>query len=809
MESLLQDLRFTFRQLWNNKGFAVTAIVSLALGIGATTAVFSVVYGLLIDPYPYRDADRMIHVQMLDTAGREAGLVVTTGPEHQELLQAKCVDDSFQQRNIPATITGNQLPAAVQMGEYTPNLFTYMGVPPLRGRFFTAADAPEGKPEPVAVLSYLFWKRQFGANPNVLGSTIELDRKPYTVIGIAPPRFTWGDTEVYVPMVPSADPHDYYNDFIKLKPGVTREAAAAELEPLFRRFIERDPRSFAPVSHIKVVTLNEQILGRFAGTILLLFAAVALLLVIGCANVSILLMARGAARVHELAVRSSIGASRGRIVRQLLTESLLLSITGAVLGVLAAYKGVALIAAALPAFSFPHEAAIHVNGYVLAFTGMVALLTGILFGMSPALRLSRPQLGQLIQSGGMRHSGSASSRRTHRLLIASQVALTILLLAVAGAAIRGFLAQYKIPLGYEPENVTSLNLTLPKGSYPKWQERVNKVEAVRETIASTPGVADAAGTVTWFPPFQGYTNKIEIESRQNVTGLQSQLALVNPHLFSTLRIPLLNGRNFTDAENLRAAHVALVNQTFVKKFLPDVDPIGQHVRTSGLKFESPVLVFADNNDDWFEIVGVVADARNNGTERTIEPALFVPESMVVPPQISLMLRTPLTSDEVVHNVQVKLRSYDPELATIDHHPLTWFLDTVIWGRERFVAWVFVVFSGLALVLAAMGLYSVISYTVTQRNQEMGIRMALGAQRVDIVRLVVMSAAATVGAGILVGMVLSVALNRVIVHWVDAGSRDPLMLAAVAAILVVIALIACALPARRAAGLDPMKALRTE
>jgi hypothetical protein len=317
MESVLQDLRFTARQLLKNKSFTLTAVLSLALGIGATTAVFSVVYGVLMDPYPYKDAKRMVHVELFDKEGRQMGLVFNTGAELNDLKQAKCVDDIFMQGGNTVTMTGsNQIPVSVQLGEYTPNLFEYMGVPPQLGRQFTSADLTDGKASPIAVLSYLFWKKQFGASRDVLGKTIELDHKIYTIIGVAAPRFTWGDSDVYVPYTPTGDPHDYRNSFIKLKPGVTLEAANAELQPLVLSFRDRDPKGYAPVVRTKTVTLNEQVLGQFSGTLLLLFGAVVLLLIIGCTNVSILMLARSTARMHELELRSSMGASRWRVMRQ-------------------------------------------------------------------------------------------------------------------------------------------------------------------------------------------------------------------------------------------------------------------------------------------------------------------------------------------------------------------------------------------------------------------------------------------------------------------------------------------------------------
>ena len=818
MESIRQDIRFSVRQLLKNKSFTLTALLSLALGIGATTAVFSVVYGVLLDPYPYKDAKRMVHVQLLDKNGRMMGLIFNNGTELQELKQAKCVDEVFMQGGSTVTMTGDQIPVSVQLGEYTPNLFEYMGVPPLLGRQFNSADITDGTASPVAVLGYLFWKKQFNASKDVLGKSVEIDHKLYTVIGVASPRFTWGDSDVYVPFIPNADPKDYRNSFIKLKPGYSLEAARAELEPLVLQWRDRDPKGYPPVTHLKVVTLNEQVLGQFSGTLLLLFGAVTLLLVIGCANVSILMLARGTARMHELALRSSLGASRRRIVRQMLTESVMLSLAGAAIGVLLAYGAVKWIAAALPYYSFPHEASIHVSVPVLLFSVLIAVLTGILFGISPALQLSRPNLSELIQSGAGRHSGGGAGRRTHRLLITGQVALTLVLLTIAGAATRAFLNAYRLPLGFDVDNVTYLGLALPKKSHPGWTDRANKYEAVRQAIASAPGVEQASVVTTWTPPMQAYTAKVDIEERQDLTGIQSQLVLVSPETFETLGIPLVQGRNFSQSEMMRGAHVGLVNQAFVRKYLGDSDPIGRHVKSPGLKIDQQDFAFAADSDGWFEIVGVTADARNNAgfrngesntKELPIEPSFYVPHTMVLTPYMNFLVRTKGDAASAIRSAEQRVLLLDPEIAVAETHPLTWYMETMIWGQQRFIASLFAIFSLLGLVLAATGLYSVVSFSVGQRNQEMGIRMALGAQRANILGLVLKSVAATVGIGIVLGLALSVALNRVVAHWVQSSSRDPLLLITVAFVLVVIALFACIWPARRAATLDPMKALRTE
>jgi putative ABC transport system permease protein len=808
MSGVLQDLRYAVRQIRKSPGFAFTTLLSLTLGIGATTAIFSVVYGVLLDPYPYRDPERMVHVELRDKSDR-GPLFFVNGSEYQELLQASSIDDVFLQNQQQETLTGRQFPISVRVGQYSSNLFTYMGVPPALGRQFTPADAPRGKASPVAVLSYLFWQQQFGGNRNVVGQTIELDHTLYSVIGVAAPRFTWGDSDVYVPGTPTADPHDYWMAFIKLKPGAKHPAAAAELQVLVDRFVKDDPRDFRRDRKVAIVTLNEEVLGRFSGTLVLLFVAVIALLVIGCANVSILLLARGIARQHELAVRSSIGASRVRLVRQLLTESVLLSLAGAGLGVLAAYRGVSTLSSMLPLYSFPHEAAIRVNGTVLAFTAAVAVVTGILFGISPAWQLSHPPISELIQANSTNVTGTARSRNTHRFLIAGQVALTLLLMAGAGAAMKAFLALTHTPLGFEPDHIFAVNVALPKGAYPTWQARLNANEVVRQTISAAPGVESASVSAAWFPPFAGFNAKIEIRSKPSLTGAEAALALVSPQEFSILRIPLLAGRVFNDVEVGRAAHLALVNQAFVKQFLAGADPIGQAVRSSMLKIERPDLLLSQAPDDWMEVIGVVGDVRNDGLDHPTKPAVFLPYSFVLPPDESLSVRSAGDPEAAIQSVKERMRDIHPDLVVGNAHTLIWWLYTQGWGQGRFIATLFSLFAILALALAATGLYSVVSFTVTQRTQEVGIRMALGAPRANILRLVISSTAVMLAAGVVVGLGLSVVLGRVVGSWAGGSPRDPATLLSAALVLVLVSVVACVAPAWRAASVDPAVALRYE
>jgi predicted permease len=808
MRILLQDIRYAFRQFLKSPGFAASAVLSLMLGIGATTAIFSVVYGLLLDPYPYKDAKRMVHVELRDKNGR-GPLLIVNGTQAGEVRKASSVDDVFLQDEKRENLTGEKFPVSVNVGLYSPNMFDYMGVPPLLGREFTPADAPGGNPAPVAVLSYLFWQRQYGASRDVIGKSIELDHTPYTVIGVVPPRFTWGDSDVYLPAWPSADPHYYWLSFIKLKPGTKYPAAQAEMQVLADRFAKQDPKNYPQDMRAKIVTLNEEVLGRFAGTIVFLFGAVVILLIIGCANVSILLLARGTARQHELAVRTSMGAGRGRLIRQLLTESVLLSVTGAAAGVLAAYWGVKALSTMLPYYSFPHEAAIHVNGMVLIFSAAIALFTGILFGISPAYQLSRPQLSALIQANSVKLTGSSRSRHTHRLLIAGQVALTLLLLAGAGGAMKAFLAKVHTPLGFDPDHVFAMNVAMPKGATSTWQERINQNEMVRQAVAQAPGVAEAGVSASWFPGFGGFNAKIEIQSRPTLTDSEAVLTLISPQLLSALRMPLLRGRIFDDAESRRGAHLAMVNQAFVRQYLGDLDPLGQSVRSPMLKIDQPTLLPAPSPDDWLEVVGVVGDAKNDGLEHPVKPAIFLPYSFLLPPEERFIVRASGDPETTIRSVKERLREVNVEFVVGRDHTLAWWLDTDGWGRERFIATIFGLFAVLALVLAATGLYSVVSFAVTQRTQELGIRMALGARRGTVVQLVLGSTAAMLGAGVAVGLLLSVILNRVVASWAGGSSRDPVTLLAAAALLVLVAGVACVLPAWRAASIDPMRALRVE
>ncbi|HYM78730.1 MAG TPA: ABC transporter permease [Candidatus Dormibacteraeota bacterium] len=811
MQTLLQDFNFSLRQLLKSPAFSLTAVISLALGIGATTAVFSVVYAVLMSPYPYADSDRMVHMRLLDNSQQARGFGLT-GAQWQQIRKSPVVEDAFMEDDWNLTVTGRDLPEDVQGVYLSSNGFTFMGVPPALGRGLIPSDAIDGQePQPVAVLSYKFWQRHFNADPAVLGQTLQLVRKNYTIVGVAARRFTWGDGDVYLPLKVTQDPVKAFYVGLRLKRGVTHEAAIAALQPLIEQFAKETPKHF-PSDHFQfsVVGLNEQFVHQLGGTLYLLFSAVALLLAIGCGNVSILLLARGTSRQHEFAVRTAIGASRGRIIRQLLTESLLLSLTGAVFGVLLAYRALAVIVELLPKYSFPHEAAIQINLPVLVFSVAVALCTGILFGLWPALQLSRPAVSQVMQSSTRKIAGAVHGRRTHTVLTAAQVALTLVMLAGAGAAMEGFLRLIHTPLGYDPHNVMSVGIPVHDGAYPTWEARLAYFEQLRSRASTVPGVTMAAISSNATPPDNGWQTGIEILGKSRRDEQKVRVNFVSPGYFPILRIALAQGRIWDEAENHRAAHVAVINQTMARLYFPNGDALQQSLKVPDMKDAPPYVTTAPNSDDsWLQIVGVIADKRDDGLRNPILPEIFVPYTLSMRVWTQILVRSEVPPLTLLHAVGMQVNSVDADqqingqVQDLDH----WITGLQEYEQEQLVAWLFGAFALLALALAAVGLYSVVSYSVVQRTNEFGIRMALGAQRTHVLRIVAASTAASVGSGIAAGLILSLALNKVLARWAEGSSRDPRVLLAVTVLLGVVAAIACLGPARRAVGVDPMTALR--
>ena len=812
MQTLLQDFRFSLRQLVKSPGFTLTAVISLALGIGATTAVFSVVYGILMNPYPYAASDRMVHMRLMDKAGHESGFGLTAG-QWQQIRKSPVVEDAFISDDWNLTVTGHDLPEDVAGVYLTSNAVNYFGVPAFLGRGLVPSDAIDGQdPQPVVVLSYKFWQRHFNSNPAVLGQTLQLVRKNYTIVGVAAPRFTWDDGDVYLPLKVTQDVVRSYYVGLRLKPGVSHAMANAALQPLLEQFALETPKHF-PSDRLRfyVVGLNDDFVRDLGGTLYLLFSAVALLLAIGCGNVSILLLARGTARQHEFAVRTAIGASRPRIIRQLLTEALLLSLTGALLGVLLAYWALAMIVEMLPKYSFPHEAAIQINLPVLLFSAGAALFTGILFGLWPALQLSRPEVSQVMQGTTRKIAGGVRGRTTHNVLIAGQIALTLLMLAGAGAAMEGFLHLMRTPLGYDPHNVMSVGIPVHEGTYKTWAARSAYFDQLLKKVAAIPGVTMAGISSNATPPSNGWPTGVEILGKPAQEDQKVRINFVDPGYFPVLRIPVAQGRIWDETENHNAAHVAVINETMARKYFPNGDALGHSLRVPEMRDEPPFNVAASDPRGWLQIVGVIPDKRDDGLRKPILPEAFVPYTLSMRMFIQILVRSDVPPLSLLHAVGVEVNSVDPDqqlnagVQDLEH----WITSQQEWQREHLLAWLFGAFAVLALALAAVGLYSVVSYSVAQRTNEFGIRVALGAQRGHVLRIVFASTALSVGSGIVAGVALTLALNRVLAQWAEGSSRDPVILLIVTFLLGLVAAIACTGPARRVLRVDPMTALRYE
>ena len=812
MQGFLQDLRYGLRQLRHSPGFTVTAVLSLALGIGATTSVFSVVYAVLLDPYPYANSERMVHLHSKDKAGQDRWLFLT-GPQYQQFRNANSVESAVAEDQWNLTTTGGDLPEDVNAVYFTGNGFNHFGVPALLGRGLVPADAPEGQdPQPVAVLGYEFWQRHYNGERDIVGKTIQLVHKNYTIVGVARPRFTWGDGDVYLPLKLSADSVRTYQVDTKLKPGVSHATANAEFQSLFEQFAKETPKHFpADGFRMDVWGLNDQFVRDLGKTLALLLGAVALLLAIGCGNVSILLLARGTARAHEFAVRSAIGAGRGRLIRQLLTESLVLSLTGAAFGIMLAYRTVAFIVSLLPEFSFPHEAAIRINLPVLCFSVGLAVLTGVFFGLSPAMQLSRPEVSQVMQASTRKVTGSVRGKRLHNILVAGQIALTLLLLASAGAAIQGFMKLIHGNLGYNPHNVMSVGIPVHDNTYTTWESRSAYFDQLLQRVSALPQVVSAGISTNATPPHNGSDNIFEILGRPASEQQRARLNFVSPEYFPVLQIPLLVGRIWDQSETKRGARLAIINETLARQYFPDGNAVGHQIKLPNLKADPPMTVAIPESNDWLEIVGVVADARNDGVGKPVKPSIYIPYTVWMRVWTQILVRTQVPPLSVLHEVRNQIHSVDADQQSAGHVRSLeeWITSQQEYAQEHLIALLFGTFSALALILAAVGLYSVVSYTVAQRTNEFGIRMALGAQRGDVLRIVLHSTAASVGSGILAGVILSVALNRIITHWAQGSPITSPVLFLVSAILAAVAAMACLFPAHHASTIDPMKALRYE
>lgn len=813
VKEALTDLRYTFRLFRSSVSFTLVAVGSMALGIGANSAIFSLVHAVLFDPYPYADAERIVVPTLVSERGR--GAMSYLSADYLDILSdSETIEDAFASDSRQFVVTEG-LSERASGRAVTSNFFDFMGVPAMLGRTFGANDIPStADPPRIAVLSHLFWQRRFGGDPDVVGQSVELDREPYTILGVVPPRFTWTDADVYVPLKLVPGSPQYIRVRPRLKEGVSNVAAATEFELLTRRFVDRSPDAYRgfPEFQMEMPSVNESILGDFQGTLLILLAAVGCLLLIACGNVSILLLARASARRKEIAVRQSLGANRGRLIRQLLTESVVLSAIGGIFGVVLAYKGVPAIVALMPEYSIPHEAEIAVNGTVVLFSFAVAVCTGILFGMAPAFQLASSDTRDAMNESGRSMSGGSRVGRLRGLLVVAEVALTMVLLVGAGVAVRGLVALMETPLGFNPSNVVLLTAATMDGQYTTWQERHTYFAEVLEQLRSAPGVNSASVTVGGTPPYVGFPIPFERAGQAEPDPNQTALVgLIGSDFFSTVETPLLRGRIFTNAEVQRHDPVMLINEEMQQRYFSDVDPIGQVVQLSALAIErNPSLRLPPEADRAFNIIGVVAGSRNRGLTDPSEPGMFVPYSYLLPPSAQFLIRTATEPTSMIDTLRQQVLKADPDQPAAFVRTHDEYLDLTVRGYPQFSTSLFSIFAIVGLLLAASGLFSVVSYSVTRRTHEFGIRRALGASGGNILMLVTKVTVGLIIAGIVIGLGCIAALASVIqTYIVSWDPRDPVAFGAVILLLVGVSLAACWLPARRAISIQPSTALRHE
>jgi predicted permease len=808
------DARFGWRMLIARPGFSAVAMLSIALGIGATTGIFSVIYAVLMNPYPYRDFDRIGWLYTPTATGALWQLNYSPVQYLELKNRVRTMEEEIAIVRRDAVFGGkNLMPEVVKQEDCSSNFFDFFGVPPLLGRVFTAKEFPaEREPDAVAVISYKFWQQTFQGDAGVLGRKILLGAKEYTIVGVMPTRFTWHDRDVYTPMLVRPSPQDYVDIYYRVRPGVTRSQITAEFDPIFREFRKHVPAYFYPEGSVRPewVTIHDGVLGKFATTLLVLFGAVLLLLLIGCGNVANLLLARAAVRQGEIAIRVSIGATRGRLIQQMLTESVMLAVSGGIAGVALAFLAIRVVVALMPEHAVPHEAAIEVSWPVLWFAAALSVLTGIVFGLAPALHASSKNQMEALKSVSRGSGTSASRKRLQNLLMIFEVTFSLVLLTGAGLAVKGLVLLQQQRLGYDPGHVLAFRVQIGEGKYADWASQNAFYERLMAEFRRQPGVVDAAVSLTGTPPWNGFGSKLILDDRPASEAVLGRGNLVSSRYFQMLHVPLLRGRLVNQDDVLRANRVAVISQDSATRWFANKDPIGRHIRVDLFDQNLPRLMYKPPQFvNSFEIVGVVGTARNRGQRDQPEPAVFMPYSILTSPYNATLIRTTMDPAKFISQAREVVRSVDassPIMATLT---LQDWLDAGT-AYPRFSTFLFGVFGAAGMLLAAAGVFSVVSYSVAQHTREFGLRMALGAQPSDVLRLVLASTGRTLSIGLIIGVVLSVFVSRALENRMEGmGSGDIFLFMLVSLVLVVVALAACLLPARSATLIAPLEALRCD
>jgi predicted permease len=811
LNAIGKDIRYALRTLRKAPGFATVVVLTMALGIGANSAIFSVIQGVLLRPLPYPQPDRLVRVYFNSDTQPKFPL---NPYDFRDFRTRNSTFDGMAAINRhDMQLSGAGEPVRLHAFVVTADYFHVLGLSPARGREFHADDELAGHGQQT-ILSDRLWRTQFSADPNILGRTITLDARPYTIVGVMPPgtlhpgnnfnAISDGDTvDLWCPFLFDEDPNSrgsHYMDVIgRLKPGVSPEQGHANLSSVLNQ-IKAEHAGFNGW-RVYLIPLREELIGKQQKTLYFLLGAVGLLLLIACVNAANLLLARATARESEIAVRSALGAARGRIVRQLLTESLLIAVAGAALGTLFAVVGVKTMVAYLPA-GFPRASEIRLDAGVFTFTLLTAILTGLLFGLVPALTASRVNLVQSLREGGRGSTSGGRQLHLRNVLATGEIALACILLIAAGLMLHGFVNLLHADPGFRPQQVLTASIAIPPEHYKTDAQKIRFYNDLTAELEKSPGV-DAAGVATDLPwtGYDGNADGFTVEGRSAEYNRKttSRYHEASPDYFRAVGIPLRHGRFFTLHDDEKAPIAIVVNETMAKRYWPGEDAIGKRIAFRSKPAEK----------DWFTVAGVVGDVKDQADSGPPRPAFWFPYAQMPERQVSLAVRSSGDAAKLAGRLREILHRLDPGLAIADLRLMKQIADASVSG-ERFALSLVGLFAVVALLLAAIGIYGVISYSVNQRMHEFGMRLALGAGQRDVMRLILAEGLKLTIAGTAVGLVSAAGFGKVMESLTfEVGGRDPLTFAAVALLAFAMTALACYLPARRASSADPMRLLRAE
>ena len=810
MSTILQDLKYGLRVLGKNRGFTTVAILTLALGIGASTAIFSVIDNVLLNPFPYVDAQRIVMMTIHNDAdNRPGGRTAFRDAEFLDLQEQNHVfDEVIGGSGQDILYFNGQGTEQFDGGLTTPNMFQVLGVPALLGRTLLPDDAKPGAP-PVFLMAYKLWATRFNSDPNIVGRTFVLNDVLRTLIGVMPPRVTKLGADVWIPIIPDRsvaekDGH-YYMFQAHLKPGVTLRQAQADVNVIAHRLSQIYPKNYPKKFSVQVISWVDNLVGQFRTTLYTLAAAVGLLLLIACSNVANMLLAHGSAREKEMAIRASIGASQSRLVRQMLIESFILAFGGALVGCVLAYAGIKILVRFIPQDTIPHESVIGLNLPVLGFCVALSVLTAVLAGLAPALQTAKLDIVERLKDSAGTLSVGFRRGKLRSILVIAEVALSLVLLTGAGLLMRSFVALQEVDLGLRPDHLLVARLPLPRGQYTTVAAKQQFFRSLLDRVSALPGVVSATEAST-LPPYGGIRSDIDISGKTHSDTWQAIFQLVSDGYFRTLGIRQLRGRTLSEVEVNDGRKVAVINDTLARKYFGQDDPIGRSLTLKMLATDVTPPV----PDPAFEIVGIVADAKNNGIQDPPRPEVFIPYTTTASFERGIIVRTAQNPLAMLDTLRTQIWSVDRNVALTETGSLEDFLQRHTYAEPRFSLILLGVFAGIGLVLVALGVYSLIAYTVSRQTREIGIRMSLGATRGDVHRMVLRMGLQRIAAGALAGLLLSFGATRVLAHqlW-SISPHDPITLAGVVGVMALAGLAASYFPARRATQVDPMVALRYE